>query len=121
MRWLVCSLLIVSSFVYAQQSQAKNGAQVQDCQAPGIIAVPDGNNASSQEMLDAQPIIEDYIANTRAYLTCLLSAEQEIGDALTYEQKKESITHYNLAVDRAEAVVERFNKQLRVYQHANEE
>lgn len=120
MRWLVCCLLVVSGFVSAQEPQEKNGAVVKECHEPDIMVIPDGNNASSQEMLDSQQIIEGYVANTRVYLACLLSAEKEIGDALTYEQKKESITRYNLAVERVGGVVESFNQQLRIYQRVNE-
>ena len=120
MRWLVCCLLVVSGFVSAQELQEQNGPAMKECSEPDIMIMPDGNNASSQEMLDSQQIVEGYVANTRDYLNCLLSAEKEIGDALTYEQKKESITRYNLAVERVGGVVERFNQQLRIYQRVNE-
>ena len=120
MRWLVCCLLVASGFVSAQQLPEQNGAAVNVCGEPDMMIMPDGNNASSQEMLDSQSITEDYIANTRTYLACLLSAEKEIGDALTYQQKKQSISRYNLAVERVGGVVERFNQQLRIYKRVNE-
>ena len=84
-----------------------------------MMLIPDGNNASSQDMLDTQAKVEAYIANTREYLNCLLTSEKAIGDALTYEQKKDSITSYNLAVARMEGLVDSFNQQLRTYKRVN--
>ena len=120
MRWLACCLLVVSGFVSAQELLEQNGGVVSDCREPDVMIMTDGNNASSQEMLDFQKTVEAYVANTREHLNCLLLVEKEIGDALTYEQKKESITRYNLAVERVDGVVEGFNEQLRVYKRINE-
>lgn len=120
MRWLVCCLLVISGFVSAQELQEVDGYGVKECNEPEIMIMPDGNNASSPEILDSQQIVENYVISTRDYLNCLLSEEKAIGDALTYERKKELIARYNLAVERVSRVVERFNQQLRIYQRVNE-
>lgn len=119
MRWLVCCLLVVSGLVLAEESVQQEGSAVIECREPDMMLIPDGNNASSQEMLDSQAIVESYIIITKDYLTCLLGVEKEIGDALTYEQRKDSITRYNLAVARVEGLVESFNQQLRTYKRVN--
>lgn len=86
------------------------------CDEPGLLALPEGNKASSEEMLKAQGDVNDYVERTKLFLKCLLANEKHIGDALTYEQKKASITKYNLAVARMQRLVEQYNRQLSVYQ-----
>lgn len=125
MRHLVYCLLvivtIISGRVSAEEPVVALAPVANECFGPEALLVPGGSNVSSQEMLDAQANIELYITATRGYLNCLLAAEKVIGDALTYEQRKESVTRYNLAIARMEALVERFNEQLRTYKQVNKD
>ena len=70
-------------------------------------------------MLSVQSTVEAYISDTQAFLDCLLEAEKAQGETLTFEQEKQSITRYNLAIARMEGLVESFNQQLRAYKRAN--
>lgn len=125
MRWLACCLVVVSGVVsgvtWAEEPVQQRAPAENECREPEMMLIPDGNNASSPEMLDSQAQVELYIANTRNHLNCLLASEKAIGDALTYEQKKDSIMRYNLAVARMEGLVESFNQQLRTYKRVNAE
>lgn len=124
MRYLVCCVVIlsglVSGVVYAEETTQPT-AELETCLEPGMMLVPDGNKASSEDMLQAQQDVNSSITTTKAYLTCLLANEKAIGDALTYEQKKTSIIRYNLAVTRMERLVDSYNQQLRAYQQVNNE
>jgi len=120
MRWLACCLLVVSSFSWAEEEVLGTETAPNECREPEMMLIPDGNKASSQDMLESQVTVEAYITGTRDYLNCLLNFEKSIGDALTYEQKKDSIMRYNLAIARMEGLVDSFNQQLRTYQRVNE-
>jgi len=119
MRWLAGSLLVVSGFLWADEPVLEVHATANDCSEPEMTFIPDGSDASSQDMLEVQAKVELHIADTKDYLNCLLSVEKTIGDALTYDQKKDSISRYNLAIARMEGVVDSYNQQLKSYQRVN--
>ena len=123
MRYLKFGILalavLMSSWVKAQS--AEQSAELTECVEPDMMLLPEGSKASSDEMLAAQVAVNRYISDTKNFLSCLLANEKTIGDALTYEQKKSSITRYNLAVARMERLVESYNKQLRTYQQSHNE
>ncbi|EGG99574.1 hypothetical protein imdm_945 [gamma proteobacterium IMCC2047] len=123
MRYLKFGILalavLMSSWVKAQS--AEQNAELAECVEPDMMLLPEGSKASSDEMLAAQVAVNRYISDTKNFLSCLLAYEKTIGDALTYEQKKSSITRYNLAVARMERLVESYNKQLRTYQQSHNE
>lgn len=124
MRYLVCWVAILSGLLTSAVSAeegAQPGVEAEVCVEVGMVLVPDGNKASSEEMLQAQKSVNNAVVASKAYLACLLANEKAIGDALTFEQKKASITRYNLAVARLERLVETYNQQLRVYQQASSE
>lgn len=117
MRWLVLFLMGVSVSVWAElpvESSTNDG-----CREPDMMIVPNGNKASSAEMLSAQKDVETYVQDTQAFLDCLLKSEKAQGETMTFEDKKDSIMRYNLAVARLEGLVENFNQQLRAYKKTN--
>lgn len=117
MRWLAFLLVGFSTLSWAE-TQAERLVE-NSCREPEMLIVPDGHKASSTHMLQSQQDVEAYIENAQAYLDCLLAAEKAQGEALSFEEKKNSIMRYNLAVARLEGVVESFNQQLRAYKQAN--
>lgn len=89
-------------------------------------AVPDGNTASKEEMIAAKNDVNRYNNEMNAYLDCLkleLDAatpkdptklskdEKQKAD----EQQKILTQKNNAAVDELQAVVGRFNEQLKIY------
>jgi len=121
MRYLMCCVLafagVISGLVQAEPAEA--GVELAACVDPGMMIVSEGSKASSDDMLQAEQDVTRYIDTTKTFLNCLLANEKAVGDALTYEQKKSSITRYNLAVARMERLIENYNLQLRTYQQAN--
>jgi hypothetical protein len=53
------------------------------CEYPDEIAVPDGSQASMDEMLAAQQSVKSYMANMEDYLKCLDDESATLGDAET--------------------------------------
>lgn len=92
--------------------------------APG--AIPDGNTASKEEMIAAKNEVSRYNTEMNAYLDCLkleidaatpkdgakLSKDEK---ARAEEQQKILTQKNNSAVDELQAVVGKFNDQLKAY------
>ncbi len=123
----------------AATAMLTGGTAWADCSyPPGPDHLPDGNTATSQEMLDAQKAVKDYNQAVTAYLSCIqlerndaiekLSAQA--GDKPTPEQKKQmeamqkdlervEVQKHNAAVDQLQSVAQRFNEQVKVYKAKN--
>jgi len=121
MRYLMCCVFALAGVMsgLVQADPAEQGAELTACVEPGLMVVAEGHKASSDDMLEAQRDVNRYITTTKTFLNCLLANEKTVGDALTYEQKKDSITRYNLAVARMERLIESYNQQLKAYQQVN--
>jgi hypothetical protein len=94
------------------------------CQAPIEPSdVPDGSTATRAQMLAGQQAMKSYDAADTAYVTCLDSASDHLVDQYREVASRTDlgavsaldIKLHNAAVDHAQAVVERYNQQLRVY------
>jgi molybdenum-dependent DNA-binding transcriptional regulator ModE len=123
----------------AATAMLSGGTAWADCSYPPAPEhIPDGNTASSQDMLDAQKAVKDYNQAVTAYLSCIqlerndaiekLSAQA--GDKPTAEQKKQmeamqkdlervEVQKHNAAVDQLQSVAQRFNEQVKVYKAKN--
>jgi hypothetical protein len=98
-----------------------------DCAYPEApAATPDGSTATKDQMIAAAKDFKRYNAEMTAYLDCLkletdaatpkdpkkLSADEK---KKADEQQKVLVQKNNAAVDELQAVVGRFNEQLRIY------
>jgi len=110
-------ILALGSAAYAQA----------DCTYPRAPdAIPDGNTASKEEMIAAKNEVSRYNTEMNAYLDCI---KLEINAATpkdpsklskdertkAEEQEKMLTQKNNAAVDELQAVVGRFNDQLKAY------
>jgi hypothetical protein len=98
-----------------------------DCTYPRAPdAVPDGNTASKEEMIAAKNEVSRYNTEMNAYLDCLKleinaatpkdpSKLSKDDRAKAEEQEKILTQKNNAAVDELQAVVGRFNDQLKAY------
>ena len=83
--------------------------------------MPDGATASYEEMVEAQKAIRQFDADITAYNTCLelelesLLANPDIDEGRKQELRVMQAKKNNAAVDDVQAVVDRFNEQLRVF------
>jgi hypothetical protein len=112
------------TLVFALGSAAHAQATCTYPRAPD--AIPDGNTASKEEMIAAKNEVSRYNTEMNAYLDCLkleitaatpkdpskLSKDEK---AKAEEQEKILTQKNNAAVDELQAIVGRFNEQLKAY------
>ncbi|MDB6099017.1 MAG: hypothetical protein QOK23_2896 [Gammaproteobacteria bacterium] len=112
-------LTLVFAFGFAAHAQAT-------CSYPQSPATPpNGNTASRDEMIAAKKDFDRYNSEMNAYLDCLnLEMSQQPKDVskLTADEKKKAdqenkvlVQKHNAAVDELQAVVGRFNEQLKIF------
>jgi hypothetical protein len=91
---------------------------------------PDGNTATKDQMIAAKHDFDRYNGEMNAYLDCLKleidSATPKDPSKLSPEEKKQAaeqnkalVQKNNAAVDELQAVVGRFNEQLKIYKAKN--
>jgi hypothetical protein len=89
-------------------------------------APPDGNTATKDQMLAAKHDFDRYNGEMNSYLDCLKlemdAAAPKDGAKLSADEKKKAAEQQNVlvqknnaAVDELQAVVGRFNEQLKIY------
>jgi hypothetical protein len=100
-----------------------------DCTYPPPPAkLPDGNNATMEEMLEGKKAVTQYNKDINAYVACIKleheSAVTTAGDKLTPQQKadmeKMEVQKNNAAVDQLQSIADRFNEQVRLYKAKND-
>jgi uncharacterized protein YbjQ (UPF0145 family) len=83
--------------------------------------LPDGATATTEQMVEGQKAVKQYMGEMDAYLNCLdlESDSQKASPDLKPEQKAEieamQAKKHNAAVDEMEQVAERFNAQIRAW------
>ena len=90
---------------------------------------PDGNTASRDEMIAAKKDFNRYNGEMNVYLDCLnleMDAAPKDLSKLTPDEKKKAdqeakilVQRHNAAVDELQAVVGRFNEQLKIFKAKN--
>jgi hypothetical protein len=90
---------------------------------------PDGNTASRDEMVAAKKDFDRYNGEMNVYLDCLnleMDAAPKDLSKLTPDEKKKAdqeakilVQRHNAAVDELQAVVGRFNEQLKIFKAKN--
>jgi len=89
-------------------------------------SLPDGATATYDEMVAAQKAVKQFDADISAYNSCLelelesLLANPELDDARKAELRVMQAKKNNAAVDDVQAVVGRFNEQLRAFRERSE-
>lgn len=102
-----------------------SGIAAAACDYPKKADLPDGRNASEQEMLDGQRAVKAYMASMDEYLACL-DAENKAamveGEDPSITAKREGITaqRHNAAVDEMTQYAEAFNEQVRAFKDRDE-
>jgi hypothetical protein len=112
------------TLVFALGTAATAQATCSYPSAPG--AVPDGATATKEEMIAAKNDVNRYNTEMNSYLDCLKlemdAATPKDPTKLTADEKKKVdaqqkvlVQKNNTAVDELQAVVGRFNEQLKIY------
>ena len=98
------------------------------CPAPAnSVVVPDGANATKDEMIAAQHAVKDYNAAVKDYIDCLgkaLDAKLAAGgEKMTDTDRKKINSEYgalqNTVVDEVQKVADKFNVELRAWKAKN--
>ena len=100
-----------------------------ECCSPAAPTLPDGANASMEEMLAGQKAVKDFQTANLEYMSCLekdISAAEEATLKAADEEKeaataahREALDSYNAAVSKEEEVDGQFNTEIREYKAAN--
>ncbi len=91
------------------------------CEQPPIVAVPQGESASLDELLAAQEDIKSYMAAMEEYLACVNEEIEAAGEDAPAQFRSLMARRNNTAVDEMETVAAAFNEQVRAYREANPE
>jgi hypothetical protein len=103
-----------------------------DCVYPkSPDAPPDGATATKEQMVAASQDFKRYNADMNAYLECIKlemdTAQPKDPSKLSADEKKKAAEQHNMlaqknnaAVDELQAVVGRFNEQLKIYKAKNQ-
>lgn len=91
------------------------------CDYPPLVAVPDGEAASIDEMVAAQQSVRTYMEAMDAYLNCVNGELQAAGDDAPEEFKAIMVSRHNAAVEEMEMVAASFNDQIAAFREANPE
>ena len=85
------------------------------CPYPEDVIVPDGNTATTDDMVDGQTRIKQYMAEMEAHLDCLDREEADLEREPTEDERKLHSERHNKTVDQMEKVAADFNEQVRAY------
>ena len=101
------------------------GSAAAECKYPAKIDVPNGAQATKDEMLDGQRDMKGYMERMNAYLDCIeaeTKAAIKEGEApeVTAERERLLSQKHNAAVDEMEKLAAEFNAQVRAYKARND-
>ena len=94
-------------------------AALATCPYPEDVIVPNGATAVTEEMVDGQKRIKQYMAEMEAYLDCLDREEADLAREPTEDERKLHSQRHNAAVDQMERVAADFNEQVRAFKKQN--
>jgi hypothetical protein len=89
------------------------------CETPSMVNVPDGSEATMDQMIAAQQQVKEYVAAMEEYLACVNDELETAGDDAPEEYKSLLIARHNTAVNEMEGVATAFNEQVQAYKAAN--
>lgn len=93
-----------------------SGTATLACEYPPLVTAPAGDEATLEEMLEAQAGIRTYVAAMEAYLACVDGELTAAGENSPEQFKSIMFSRHNVAVAEMEAVVNYFNEQIQIYQ-----
>jgi len=100
---LILGLMLASSLALAE------------CDRPTAPALPDGETADLQTMVDGQKAVKSYVAEAEAYLDCINAETAAAGEGANPDEQLARIEKHNAVVDEMETVAAAFNEEIREY------
>jgi tRNA C32,U32 (ribose-2'-O)-methylase TrmJ len=89
------------------------------CETPAMIQIPDGKNATMEQLLAAQAQVKTYMAAMNDLLACIDNETEAKGEDAPEQFKALMVTRHNAAVTEMETVASAFNDQVKAYKTAN--
>ena len=90
-----------------------------ECAVPEAPPIPDGSAASEQELVNTVTAFKSYQQELIDFRECLTTYEEELGEAITPQQKREVVRDYNESVETEEALAIELNESIQAYKAAN--
>lgn len=91
------------------------GASAIACEYPPLATIPSGDEATMDEMLEAQSEVRVYVGAMEEYLGCVDGELTASGDDAPEEFKAVMFSRHNAAVAEMEAIANHFNEQIRIF------
>lgn len=112
---LPTKLTIAALLLGAAWTVQAAAADLSQCAFPEAPAVPDGANATEEEMGAAAAAVRAYVDATQAGLTCLGDLEASLGEEISDEQRESIVTSYNTHVDQLNSTANAYNEAVRAF------
>lgn len=101
------------------------GTSFAACDYPSKVTIPDGNQATTEEMFAGQKAIKAYMESMNAYLDCIeaetkAAASEGEAEEITIEREALLAKRHNAAIEEMEKVAAEFNVQVRAYKSREE-
>ena len=120
MKFRILFSLLLSSLLCTQTGLADadsiSGQLLEKCGAlPEQPPVPNGRQASEEEMVAAQKAMKAFLAEGNEYIECMSALEGKWGEEATDEQRSVIVMFNNKIVDEQQAIADLFNAAVRAF------
>jgi len=113
---LVASICISTHSLAEENDTKKSVGEITDkCNLPQAPVIPNGKNATKEEMLAAQKSMKAYITEGDEFLACLDNLEASWTEEEKVEKRNLVVMVHNKIVDNMTDVADLFNSALRAY------
>ena len=112
---LAAGALLLSATAFAAGKDSVSGEAMAKCPPPAKPEIPNGRNASEEQMLAAQKAVKAYQAANATHTKCLASLEQSWGDDATEDQRAIIVILHNRAIDEETGIADLFNQSIRAF------
>ena len=85
------------------------------CEYPPLVTIPEGREATREEMLEAQAQVRTYVMAMESYLACVGEELTVAGDDAPEIFKSIMFSRHNVAMAEMEAIANHYNEQLQIY------
>ncbi len=86
------------------------------CDMPAPVDIPNGAEATLEDMVAAQTGVREFIASMEEYLACMDGEIEALGEDASEEDHASLVEQYNSGVDQMEEVAARFNEARQQFQ-----
>lgn len=112
---LVVWLSLVTSIATAETATPTAPPELNECTFPEQPAVPNGLDATKDQMAAAGKDIKGYVASMQASLACIDNVQENLDGETGGEQRTLLTKQYNNGVDQLNEVASNYNEQVRAF------